>query len=213
MIVSNRNHFIFVHIFKTAGTSIRRALRRHAMPVWKEPANHVLKRIGISQFGPDPYPDHMTASELITQTSLESFNAKFSFAFVRNPWDWELSHYKYILKKPRHQFHAEVKCLGGFSEYVRWRCDGRFRLQSSFLIHEGQRVVDFVGRFENLDADFEKVAQRLSISSKLKRLNQTRRTIYQQHYDTKTTELVAAAYQADIVEFGYEFQPHRESAA
>ena len=213
MIVSNRQNFVFVHIFKTAGTSVKRALRRHAMPMWQEPANHLFKRIGVPQFGPKHYPDHMTASDLIKQTSLEHFNSKFSFAFVRNPWDWELSHYKYILLHPRHEFHDEVRRLGKFSEYVRWRCDRRFRLQRSFLVHDGQRVVDFVGRFENIDADFQKVAQRLNISLKLKRLNQTRRTIYQRHYDAKATELIAVAYQADIAEFGYQFEPQRESAA
>ena len=205
MIVSNRRNFIFVHIFKTAGTSIRRAVRRHAMPAWQEPANHVLKRIGIPQYGPKAYPDHLTASGLIQQTSLEYFNSMFSFAFVRNPWDWELSHYKYILRKPRHPNHDEAKRLGTFSEYVRWRCDRKFQLQKSFVVHQGKRVVDFVGRFESLDADFQEVARRLNISAKLKRLNQTRRSVYQEHYDDRTRELIANTFAADIEEFGYEF--------
>ena len=213
MIVSNRRNFIFVHVFKTAGTSIRRALRPHAMPQWKEPVNQVLKRVGIKQFGPKFYPDHMTASDLIQQTSLEEFKSKFSFAFVRNPWDWELSHYKYILRKPRHDSYEEVKRLGAFSEYVRWRCDQRFRLQRSFLIHDGQRVVDFVGRFETLDADFARIAERLDIVPKLKRLNSTARTNYQDHYDATTTDLIAATFKADIEDFGYEFEPQQQAVA
>ena len=183
------------------------------MPKWKEPANQVLKRVGIRQFGPKFYPDHMTASDLIEQTSLAEFKSKYSFAFVRNPWDWELSHYKYILRKPRHENHDEVKRLGEFSEYVRWRCDQRFRLQRSFLFHDGQRVVDFVGRFETLDADFAQIAQRLNIAPLLKRLNSTRRTIYQNHYDAQTADLIAATFKADIEEFGYRFEPQREAAA
>lgn len=183
------------------------------MPKWKEPVNQVLKRVGIRQFGPKFYPDHMTASDLIQQTSLEEFKSKFSFAFVRNPWDWELSHYKYILRKPRHENHDEVKRMGAFSEYVRWRCDQRFRLQRSFLIHDGQRVVDFVGRFESLDTDFAKIARRLDISPKLKQLNRTRRTIYQEHYDAKTVDLIAQTFRADIEDFGYEFERPEKSAA
>ncbi len=213
MIVSHRRNFVFVHIFKTAGTSVKRALRRHAMPVWQEPANQVLKRIGVAQFGPPQYPDHMTASELIEQTSLASFNTLFSFAFVRNPWDWELSHYKYILRRPRHAFHQEVAALGTFSEYVRWRCDGRHTSQKSFLVYQGNRVVDFVGRFEEIDAGFQHVAQRLKISSKLKRLNRTRPTIYQRHYDAQTAALIERAYQVDIAEFGYQFDELQKSAA
>jgi len=212
MIVSHRLNFVFVHIFKTAGTSIKRALRRHAMPVWQEPANHVLKRIGVRQFGPSGYPDHMKATQLIQQTSLEQFNSMFSFAFVRNPWDWELSHYKYIIKRPRHSSHKEVKRLGTFSEYVRWRCDGRFQLQKSFVFHQRQRVVDFVGRFETLNEDFQLVANRLEVPSKLKRLNRTRPTIYQQCYDDHTSDLIATTFQADIVEFGYQFDGDSKQA-
>ena len=211
MIVSNRRNFIFVHIFKTAGTSIRRAVRRHAMSPWQEPANHVLKRIGIPQYRPTTYPDHLTASGLIQQTSLEYFNSMFSFAFVRNPWDWELSHYKYILRKSRHHSYDEVRRLGSFSEYVRWRCDRKFQLQKSFVIHQGQQVVDFVGRFENLDADFEKVAERLNITAKLKQLNKTRRSVYQEHYDDKTRDLIATTFAADIKEFGYNFDEQSDS--
>ena len=213
MIVSQRRKFVFVHIFKTAGTSVKRALRRHAMPGWQEPVNQLFKRIGVPQFGPEKYPDHMTASELIQQTSLEQFESMFSFAFVRNPWDWELSHYKYILRHPRHQQHDEVSKLGGFSEYVRWRCDGPCQSQKSFLMHNGKQVVSFVGRFETLDADFQSVARQLEISSKLKRLNQTRPTIYQRHYDDQTAPLIATAYAEDIDQFGYHFDGRLVAAA
>lgn len=213
MIVSNRRNFVFVHIFKTAGTSIKRALRRHAMPGWQEPMNQLLKRIGVPQFGPQHYPDHMTAGELIEQISLEKFNSMYSFAFVRNPWDWELSHYKYILKHPRHQVHQEVQRLGSFRQYVRWRCDGKFRSQRSFLTYQGQQVVDFVGRFETLDADFQSVARQLDISPKLKRLNRTRPTVYQRHYDPQTAALIAEAYREDIESFGYRFDGRLLAAA
>jgi len=213
MIVSNRQNFIFVHIFKTAGTSIKRALRPYAMPKWKLPANQVLKRIGLRQFAPDFYPDHMTASQLIHQTSLEEFTSKFSFAFVRNPWDWEVSHYKYILRMPRHANHEEVKRLGAFSEYVRWRCDQRFQLQRSFLSYEGQQVVNFVGRFETLNADFKTVAAQLGISPRLKQLNRSRRTFYQEHYDAKTVDLIAETFRTDIEHFGYRFEPLQKSVA
>lgn len=213
MIVSNRRNFVFVHIFKTAGTSIKRALRRHAMPGWQEPMNQLLKRIGVSQFGPDHYPDHMTAGELIEQISIEKFESMYSFAFVRNPWDWELSHYKYILQHPRHPNHHEVRQLGSFRQYVRWRCDGRLRSQRSFLTYQGKQIVDFVGRFETLDEDFQSVARQLEISSKLKRLNQTRSTVYQRHYDQQTAALIRDAYQEDIQAFGYRFDGRILSAA
>ena len=207
MIVCDEPKFVFVHIFKTAGTSIKRSLRRFAMPTWQEWGNVVLKRIGVAQFGPPHYPDHMRASELIAQIGAEQFSRYFSFAFVRNPWDWELSHYKYILKFKGHPKHAEIVRLGSFSEYVRWRCDKRFQLQSEFVVSQGKIVVDFVGRFESLQNDFAYVCEKIGVRAKLGQLNKTRRTRYQDHYDDRTAALIEKTFAPDIERFGYQFAP------
>lgn len=217
MILSKSHQFVFIHIFKTAGTSIKRAIRRYAMPGWQEQANFVLKRIGVPQFGPPQTGDHTTASALIELVDLEEFNRLFSFAFVRNPWDWELSHYKYICKNRRHANHEEVQSLSGFQDYVRWRCDGRFMLQQDFLMHEEKQVVDFVGRFENLESDFRFVCRKIGIRPALPRLNrstvkkealcdlQAAERPYRVHYNDATERLVAGTYQKDIDRFAYEF--------
>lgn len=213
MIVCEDPAFIFVHVFKTAGTSIKRALRRYAMPAWQEYANSVLKRIGVAQFGPPDYPDHLLARELIEQIGIEVFKKHFSFAFVRNPWDWELSHYKFIMKLKRHPDHETVAQLRGFSEYVRWRCDGHFQLQEDFITLNKQVIVDFVGRFETLESDFRFVCDQIGIKPKLTKLNSTRRTTYQEHYDDKSAELIRQTYLPDIARFGYQFETTRAEVA
>ena len=205
MIVSTTRQFVFVHIFKTAGTSIKRAIRRYAMPAWHEGANFVFKRIGVSQFGPPSRGDHFRATDLITEIGRKQFDRMFSFAFVRNPWDWELSHYRYICKHDSHPNHKEVSALWNFSEYLRWRCDGRFQTQESFLVHQGQTVVDFIGRFENLASDFGYVCQQLHIPFRLPKLNRTQREDYSSAYDDQTREMIASTYAADIKQFGYSF--------
>ena len=205
MIVSESRQFVFVHIFKTAGTSIKRAVRRYAMPGWHEAANFVLKRIGIPQFGPPSHGDHFKASDLIGEIGRKEFDRLFSFAFVRNPWDWELSHYRYISKHNDHPEHMDVSRLGTFDEYVRWRCDGRFQTQESFLLYNEKEVVDFVGRFENLQSDFGYVCNRIGIPFRLPRLNRTRSDDYRPNYDDQTREIVARTYADDIRRFGYTF--------
>jgi len=60
--------------------------------------------------------------------------------------------------------------------------------------------------------DFQLVANRLEVPSKLKRLNRTRPTIYQQCYDDHTSDLIATTFQADIVEFGYQFDGDSKQA-
>ncbi len=213
MIVAENPRFVFVHVFKTGGTSIKRALRRHAMSPWQEYANVLLKRVGIPQFGPSPYPDHLTASKLIKRIGREQFDSYFSFSFVRNPWDREVSHYKYICRSRAHADHETVRSLSGFGEYLRWRCDNRFRQQVDYLNHEGERVVNFVGRFEKLNADFRHVCQRLGLNHKLPVLNRTNHSHYSNYYTEDLAELIRQTYCGDISEFGYEFQRTTSSAA
>lgn len=205
MIVSQKRQFVFVHIYKTAGTSIKRVVRQYAMEPWQHGANSVLKRVGVRQFKPGDRGDHDKASDLIREMGRREFDQLFSFAFVRNPWDWEASHYRYILKMRAHAEHQEVQRLSGFSDYIRWRCDHRFHTQESFLLHEGNPVVDFVGRFENLESDFRYVCRRIGIPFRLPSLNRTKKEDYRVHYNDQTRELVARTFAADIGRFGYCF--------
>jgi len=211
MIVSHRKQFVFVHIYKTGGTSVKRVLRRHAMPLWQEAGNSLLKRMGIPQFGPQlPIPggnrDHLTASQLIEHCGVEEWNRLFSFAFVRNPWDWELSHYRHICRQKSHKHHAVVGQMA-FSDYLQWRAEGRFRSQQAFLLHQGQIAVDYVGRFENLASDFGYVCQRLGIRRpRLPRLNSSRKHDYRAQYNGRDIECVAEMYGDDIQQFGYAFE-------
>jgi len=106
-----------------------------------------------------------------------------------------------------HAEHEAVLNLGCFSEYVRWRVDGRFHSQESFLLHEGQQVVDLVGRFENLESDFRYVCHRIGIPFRLPKLNRTKSDDYRRHYCDQTRDLIAQTYSGDIERFGYSFSP------
>lgn len=213
MLVSDSHKFIFVHIFKTGGTSVKRALRRYAMPRWQEHANFFLKRMGIRQYGPPWYPDHMRATELIESVGREHFDSYFSFAFVRNPWDLEVSHYKYVLKTRVHPSHELVTNMKGFHEYIRWRCDGNFALQRDFVFEGHEQVVDFVGKFESLNEDFQAVCDQIGVHAKLPALNATRRRPYHEYYDSKTLQLVEKAFAPDLRAFGYQWDTTDRGAA
>ena len=205
MIYSDSHKFIFVHIFKTAGTSVKRVLRRYAMPAWQDKANFVLKRVGIPQYRPQEFPDHQTASQIIDKIGRHKFDSYFSFAFVRNPWDWEFSHYRYIVGEKTHPNHQAVASMKDFKTYLGWRCDNRFQLQKDFVFHEGVQVVDFVGRFENLNSDFETVCKQIGIRRRLPKLNVSRRGNYVEAYDEEMVEMVRQAFRDDVLEFGYQF--------
>lgn len=212
MIVAENPKFIFVHVYKTGGTSIKRSLRRYAMQPGQEFANFFFKRLGIRQFGPTYYPDHFSASDLIEQIGQQKFKSYFSFGFVRNPWSWEVSTYKYILKNRKHPDHQRVSSFHDFREYLHWRCDGRFQLQQDFLYHDGKQVVDFVGRFEHLERDFQEICLRLNLSHRLPALNQSGGRGFRRYYTSDLIEMVRSTYRPDIEEFGYRFDPSSQAA-
>lgn len=213
MIVAENPRFVFVHVHKTGGTSIKRVLRRYAMKPGHELANQFLKRIGIRQFSPVYYPNHFTANQLIERIGSVRFGSYYSFGFVRNPWDWQVSTYRYILRNRKHPHHKIVVALKEFGEYLRWRCDERFQLQRDFLYQDDKQVVDFIGRFENLTEDFQSVCRQLKLRHRLPVLNRTGGKRYESYYTEYLKELVQTTYRPDIEEFGYQFEKAASKAA
>jgi len=67
-------------------------------------------------------------------------------------------------------------------------------------------IVDFVGRYENLDEDWSKVCRALQIRAlSLGRENQVARQDYRVFYDDESRELVANRFARTIELFGYRF--------
>lgn len=208
MLMSKKHNFIFVHIYKNAGNSIKHALKPFALSQWQWIINQTLKKANIPPpfFDPRPFHGHIKASELIDAIGRDTFNSFYSFAIVRNPWDWQVSLYKYMLKLKTHHQHELVKELGGFEEYIKWRCENEVRYQKDFIYSgDNELLVDFVGRFENLDADFKQICSQIGISASLPKLNVSNTTPYQDYYSAKTKDLVLQTFEPDIEAFEYSF--------
>jgi hypothetical protein len=71
----------------------------------------------------------------------------------------------------------------------------------------GRVIVDFIGRFEQLDADFAAVCERIGRQVTLPHVKQSTSGDYRRHYDNRTAETVAAWFAKDIAQFGYTFEP------
>lgn len=206
MLISEKHKFLFVHVYKTAGDSITSALLPYANSSVKLILHKALKRFGVVVFDPRPYRKHAFASEIISMMGRERYNSYFSFAFVRNPWDWQVSLYKFILRDPNNHHHEIVKGFTDFSEYIEWRCVEEVRHQKDFLYSDsGDKLVDYIGRFESLEDDFSFICDRIGISASLPRLNVSERRPYKEYYTSQTAELIRKTYQPDIELFGYEF--------
>lgn len=207
MLISNHRKFIFIHVYKNAGTSIRSALWPFVLSKWEESANEVCRRIHCPiLFNPKPYHSHLTASEAIVKLGQSKFDSYYSFGIVRNPWDWQVSLYRYMLKNTAHHQHEHVSSLKDFNEYIVWRCDNEARLQKDYLYSiDGELLVDFVGKYETLDTDFDSICNRIGISASLPKLNVSNTKPYQEYYSTETRDLVNKVFEPDIKLFGYSF--------
>ncbi len=75
---------------------------------------------------------------------------------------------------------------------------------SSILWHV---LADFIGKFERLEEDWARVAQKLGIAEKLphRRANPRARH-YTEYYNPRTREVIANKFKVDIERFGYEFE-------
>jgi len=199
--ISHKHKFIFVHIPKCAGVSIEFSLNGSAHIEWDE-HNKI-------------WVQHATV-EQIKKFYCQNYEDYFSFTFIRNPWDRAVSDYFWIKKalNIEDSFKNYLLLDNNFNvpnlRYPHLNEAGRgdhILAQSDFILNSnGDRIVDFIGRFENLQEDFNIVCDKIGIAQKqLPHRNKSKHKHYTEYYDDETKEIVSEKYAKDIEYFGYEF--------
>lgn len=217
MLISHSHKFLFFHVGKTAGLSMRESLKKYA----EEPDRFKIRRPPQRINGyPNPMYDvwetlllHTKARDAKNELSPEIFDHYFKFAFVRNPWDWLVSLYHFILREPTASVYQKVKSLGSFEAFVGWviHCPNPFpkgisKFQYEMITDEqGKFLVDFVGKFERLDQDFRFIAEKCNFPASLQHLNKSHHLDYRSYYSEETKNLIRSYYKPDIELFGYSF--------
>jgi len=217
MLISHTHRFIFFHVAKTGGLSVRDALQPYA----EEPTKFKIKRPPKVKAGePNPFYTvweailvHAKASDAQRELPAAIFERYYKFAFVRNPWDWQVSMYHFILSEPTHIKYDLVNAFGSFERYLDWVIEtpnpyakGATKFQKDLLTAaDGQLLVDFVGRYETLASDFMQICQTLQIAAQLPHINHTKHRDYRTYYTERTRQLVADHFATDIALFGYTF--------
>ena len=178
---------VFIHINKTGGSSVEKALRI-------------------------PF-EHKTALEKIEELGRASWDKKLTFTVVRNPWDKVVSHYHYRRKtnktdlrdKPV-EFSEWVKRAYGQQDAFYYDIPKMFMPQMDWITDEsGKILVDEIIHFENLAAEFDSVRRKLGKNVTLPHVKKSNRGNYQEYYDQEAKEIVRNWFEPDITRFGYQF--------
>lgn len=189
--ISHKHKCIFVHVAKTGGTSIEKCL------------------IGKDWWDINRKTKHLSAqsAKYIYRNHWDDY---FKFSFVRNPWSLMASWYK---------FRQVEKVYGmGFKTFL---LDYNFNLptssgekswmpdtlvQADLLFEKGNPLVDFIGKFENLQEDFDEVCDKIRLQrQQLPHIYKGKHKHYTEYYDDETREIVAKKYAKDIKYFNYKF--------
>ena len=223
MLISNKKKFIFIHIYKTAGTSVSRLFVTHARFIDRlaydfKLTSSLLGRFstlmswqddGFKQF--TGFRKHSKASEIKNKLGSKKFNEYFKFIFVRNPFDLLVSLYHYINQSPWHVDHNNVKSLD-FKQFIIYHISKNPNLQIDFMTDagSGELIVDYVGRFETLNRDMNEIKNKLNIDDdeKLQHKNSSKgrkNMDYKSFYDSESIEIVNQYYKNDLEKLGYNF--------
>ena len=203
--ISHKLKCIFVHIPKCGGTSVEDTL-------FKPRNKRTIKDLWM---GPNKYQtgglQHLRAPHIIEEVGGDLFDEYFKFSFVRNPWDKMVSQYNYtIAKRPDLMDHIGITKSASFKEYINRvvlaKLHVQWDYQYKFLYMDENCVVHFIGRFENLQEDFNVVCDKIGIPrQQLPHKNVTKHKHYTKYYDNETKQIVAEKYAKDIEYFGYKF--------
>lgn len=187
------NHkFIFIHIPKTAGTSI---------------TNWLYKLTNDDSIRIFQHVDVLTLENYLSPIF---FNSAFKFTFVRNPWDRCVSFYHYCQQDQsfgtvRPDFQTIINHLH-FDEYLEY-----YHPESQLckiVGKDGNIKVDFIGRVEQINKDVNYIAEKLGFSNclTLPNYNTSKHNHYSTYYSDKSKDLVYKYYKEEIELFKYDFE-------
>ena len=216
MLLSHSKQFLFVHIAKTGGTSMRDALSQyrwgHRYALAQFICNKMSQLCG-HKIG-SRFPRHsriIAAKEMLPE---EYFEGLFKFAVVRNPWDLQVSSFHHIKRERPHVMQGHDT----FESFMRWKfapsreyqyhIDTSLQLQTDYLVDlHGNLLTNFIGHYENLQSDFDHVCKTLGIPSKKMphKRKAADRASYHTYYTDEIKALVDKHFAKDIEILGYQF--------
>jgi len=207
MIVSHQQRYIFVAMPKTGTHSVRQALREHLGP-------DDIEQVGLFVNKRFPFDDlaqirhgHLSVRQVRPYLGDEVCDTYFKFSFVRNPFDRFVSYCSFMTR----QYGAFERDPQGTMRKILFELKPldhvHFQPQYTLLSNDaGELEMDFIGRVERMQADYEAICARIGIPARaLDKVNSSKRGDYRQYYDQALIDGVTELYRRDLELFEYSF--------
>jgi len=221
MTIVNRTHrFIFIHIPKTGGTSVKEHLRHYL----KEADAHIDRPVDAARLGTPNggvLKKHSSATEVCKALGRAEFDSFFKFCVVRNPFIRTISLFRFLKFNfrswPRADLMENINTLEEFVSSPIFSSTGPGGIVSPQLHwltdQSGASCVDFIARVERIEEDFSKIKTRLALPPSGKPL--LRRNVSKGDPDELAAELTSGSivdvirnrYACDFSSFGYSTEP------
>lgn len=194
-LIGSQRDFIFIHVYKTGGTSIREILNGNEIGDRHAPAWIIQKQ--LSEYG-----------------MADAWETALKFAVVRHPYDWLVSLYFHLKCSKGHHFHYMANDLdfpdfiGNLTKEFQTTLTSGFYFfdsQFNFVSNEGQIIVDEVFRFEQFPTVFRNLQERFgSHGPELhKNASHERTGTALDYFTPETLSTVNRLFEADFQQFGY----------
>lgn len=199
--------YIFVHVFKCGGNSVKTSLRN------LDKSSKQL--IGAHTDLWDLYLHYQDMNKI------DEFDDKFKFIVVRNPYDWLGSTYHYIKRSGGHPHSAKMRSMNA-SRFVDWYIDSKdamqrpivrgqnkYITQKQFITKErdiyGDVLTDYIAHMETLQDDWKEICKHIGFKhSPLPVKNRNpQRPNYKKEFDAKAIDRIQETFAEDFEYFGY----------
>lgn len=206
MLISHKYKFIFIHVWKTGGTSIYESLlpftEKDTQPSFFDLLlNRKRKPISLD------FEKHITGPELIEKIDPKIYNKYFKFAFVRNPLSWEVSYYHFITQQPNnHPERETIIKLGSFEAFIDWAAEHEMEKhsQKQFVYSGDKKIVDLICKYEQFNEDLEQVKSILGFPKfEIQHVNKSKHDDYMKYYTPRTEAIVRHVLKEDFKLFNY----------
>jgi hypothetical protein len=221
MTIINRTYgFVFIHVPKTGGTSVKEHLRQYS----KETDVHIDRPADAEQLvsvNGVKLAKHSSATQIRKLLGRTEFEGFFKFCVVRNPFVRTMSLFRFLKFNfrswPRAHLMQEINTLEEFVCSPIFSGSGPGGIVSPQLHwltdRSGASCVDFIARVERIDDDFSKIKAQLALplsGKPLLRRNASKGDAEKLAIELnsgRVVDVIRARYASDFRFLGYSTEP------